>query len=137
MVFHPQSLLLKYYPVKDLLMLPLGHYYFNILTLFQDRSMKYFRKFIQFFKNKYVLTGVSFLLWILFFDHNNFFRYLDYRNELDDIKQKKTYYQDQIQKTRKDVELIKTNPLWLEKIAREQYLMKRNGEDIYISNEEK
>ena len=118
-------------------MFPLGHYYFNILTLFQDRSMKYFRKFIQFFKNKYVLTGVSFLLWILFFDHNNFFRYLDYRNELDDIKQKKTYYQDQIQKTRKDVELIKTNPLWLEKIAREQYLMKRNGEDIYISNEEK
>ena len=99
--------------------------------------MKFFRKFIGIFKNKYVLTGVSFLLWVLFFDHNNFFRYLDYQNELNDIKQKKAYYQDQIQKTRKDVELIKTNPLWLEKIAREQYLMKRSGEDIYISNEEK
>ena len=52
------------------------------------------------------------------------------------MKQKKAYYQDQIEKTRKDVELIKTNPFWLEKIAREQYLMKKNGEDIYIAKEE-
>lgn len=94
-------------------------------------------KVISFFSNKYILAGLSFSLWVLFFDHNNIFRYLEYHNELNDIKQKKAYYQDQISKTKKDVELIKTNPFWLEKIAREQYLMKKNGEDVYISKEEK
>ena len=98
--------------------------------------MQAIKKFIGFFSNKYLLAGLAFLLWVLFFDHNNFFRYLEYRNELNDIKQKKVYYQDQIEKTRKDVDLIKTNPFWLEKIAREQYLMKKNGEDIYITKEE-
>lgn len=82
------------------------------------------------------MAGLAFMSWILFFDHNNFFRYLEYQTELKDIKQKKAYYQDQIEKTRKDLELIKTNPFWLEKIAREQYLMKKNGEDIYIAKEE-
>lgn len=99
--------------------------------------MKVIPKFIGFLKNKYVLAGLLFLSWILFFDHNNFFRYLEYRNELKEIKQKKAYYQEQILQTRKDVELIKTNPFWLEKIAREQYLMKKKGEDIYIAKEEK
>jgi cell division protein FtsB len=82
------------------------------------------------------LAGLAFTLWILFFDHNNFFRYLEYQSELKEIKQKKVYYQGQIEKTRKDVELIKTNPFWLEKIAREQYLMKKKGEDVYIAKEE-
>ena len=99
--------------------------------------MKVITKVISFFSNKYILAGLSFSLWVLFFDHNNIFRYLEYRNELNEIKQKKAYYQDQIGKTKKDVELIKTNPFWLEKIAREQYLMKKNGEDVYISKEEK
>jgi cell division protein FtsB len=90
----------------------------------------------KYFSSKYFLAGLAFTLWILFFDHNNFFRYLEYRNELKDMKQKKAYYQDQIEKTRNDVELLKTNPFWLEKIAREQYLMKKNGEDIYIAKEE-
>lgn len=97
--------------------------------------MKSISKFFQFINNKYIFSGLAFILWILFFDHNNFFRYLEYQNELNDIKQKKAYYQDQIEKTKKDVELIKTNPFWLEKIAREQYLMKKNGEDIYIAKE--
>jgi cell division protein FtsB len=98
--------------------------------------MQAVKKIIGFFSNKYLLAGLAFISWILFFDHNNFFRYLEYRTELKEIKQKKAYYQDQIEKTRKDVELIKTNPFWLEKIAREQYLMKKNGEDIYIAKEE-
>ena len=98
--------------------------------------MQAVKKIIGFFSNKYLLAGLAFTLWILFFDHNNFLRYLEYQGDLKEIKQKKVYYQGQIEKTRKDVELIKTNPFWLEKIAREQYLMKKKGEDVYIAKEE-
>ena len=42
---------------------------------------------------------------------------------------------EQIDKTRHDVEMMKTNPAWKEKIAREQYLMKRDNEDLYLIKE--
>ena len=70
--------------------------------------MQAVKKFIGFFSNKYLLAGLAFTLWILFFDHNNFFRYLEYQSELKEIKQKKVYYQGQIEKTRKDAVLTDT-----------------------------
>jgi cell division protein FtsB len=72
---------------------------------------------------------------MLFFDHNNLFLHLQYRAELNDLKQSKQYYKDQIDKTKKDIDLIKTNPLWMEKVAREQYLMKRDNEDVFLVRE--
>jgi cell division protein FtsB len=48
----------------------------------------------------------------------------------------KKYYKEQIEKTKKEIELIKTSPLWTEKIAREKYLMKREGEDIFVIKED-
>jgi cell division protein FtsB len=56
---------------------------------------------------------------------------------LHELKQSKKYYQEQIDKTRKELELMKTNPLWMEKVAREQYLMKRDGEDVFLIREKK
>lgn len=72
---------------------------------------------------------------MLFFDHNNIFLSLQYREELKTLTNNKAYYKEQIEKTRKDVERMKTNPLWIEKVAREQYLMKREGEDIFVIKE--
>jgi cell division protein FtsB len=54
---------------------------------------------------------------------------------LNELKQSKEYYKDQIEKTKKDIDLIKTNPLWMEKVAREQYLMKRDNEDVFLVKE--
>jgi cell division protein FtsB len=92
-------------------------------------------KLFRIFKNKFVIAGVFFLGWMLFFDHNNLFLHLQYRSELNELKQSKQYYKDQIEQTKKDIDLIKTNPLWMEKVAREQYLMKREGEDVFLVRE--
>ncbi|MFZ9742823.1 MAG: hypothetical protein ACO3B0_04475 [Chitinophagaceae bacterium] len=51
------------------------------------------------------------------------------------MKQKKKYYLEQIEKTHQDVEMMKTNPAWKEKVAREQYLMKKDNEDLYLIRE--
>jgi cell division protein FtsB len=55
---------------------------------------------------------------------------------LNGLTDNKKYYKEQIEKTKKEIELIKTSPKWVEKIAREKYLMKREGEDIFVVKEE-
>lgn len=92
-------------------------------------------KLIRLFRNKYLIATVFFVVWMLFFDHNNLFLHFQYRKELHELSDSKKYYKEQIEKTRKDVEQIKTNPHWMEKVAREQYLMKKEGEDVYIIRE--
>ena len=92
-------------------------------------------KAIRFLKNKYLIATVLFLVWMLFFDHNNIFLHLQYRKEVNELKTSKKYYQEQIDKTREEVELIKTNPQALEKVAREQYLMKKDNEDVFVVKE--
>lgn len=92
-------------------------------------------RLIRFFRNKYLLATVFFLVWMLFFDHNTIFQHIDYKDQLFELKQSKKYYQEQIDKTRKEVDLMRTNPFWLEKVAREQYLMKREGEDVFLIRE--
>ncbi len=89
-------------------------------------------KVFRFVRNKYFLATVAFMVWMIFFDHNNLFLHLDYRSTLNELKQSKEHYQKQIEKTSTELELMKKNPRWMEKVAREQYLMKKDGEDIYL-----
>ncbi|MFM1962821.1 MAG: hypothetical protein RLZZ172_1666 [Bacteroidota bacterium] len=92
-------------------------------------------KAIHLFKNKYLIATILFIVWMLFFDHNNIFLHLQYRKELNELKADKKYYQEQIDLTRKDVDLIKSNPQAMEKVAREQYLMKKDDEDVFVVEE--
>lgn len=92
-------------------------------------------KFLKTFKNKYLIATILFVVWMLFFDHNNIFLHLQYRKELNELKADKKYYQEQIDLTRKEVDLIKSNPQAMEKVAREQYLMKKDDEDVFVVKE--
>ncbi len=92
-------------------------------------------KFLKTFKNKYLIATILFIVWMLFFDHNNIFLHLQYRKELNELKADKKYYQEQIDLTRKEVDLIKSNPQAMEKVAREQYLMKKDDEDVFVVKE--
>jgi cell division protein FtsB len=93
-------------------------------------------KVIHIFKNKYLIATILFIVWMLFFDHNDIFLHLQYRKELNELKADKKYYQEQIDLTRKEVDLIKSNPQAMEKVAREQYLMKKDDEDVFGVGEE-
>jgi len=93
-------------------------------------------KLLKTFKNKYLIATILFIVWMLFFDHNDIFLHLQYRKELNELKADKKYYQEQIDLTRKEVDLIKSNPKAMEKVAREQYLMKKDDEDVFVVGEE-
>lgn len=82
--------------------------------------------------NKYLLAGAFFIVWMLFFDQRDYFQQKEKTAELRKLEAKKQYYQQEIEKTRQELQDIQSNPAALEKFARERYLMKKDGEDIYI-----
>lgn len=83
-------------------------------------------------KNFYVLLGTFFLVWMLFIDSNDFVSQYRLADELNSLRSQKEYYQDKKVEVIKDREELTTNQRLLEKFARENYLMKKPSEDIYV-----
>ncbi|MBN2482561.1 MAG: septum formation initiator family protein [Bacteroidales bacterium] len=83
-------------------------------------------------KNKYVLTAIIFFIWILIFDQNNLGERRKINHEYKELLEEKEYYLNKIEEDRNRIEELKTDNENLEKFAREQYLMKKENEDIFI-----
>jgi len=90
------------------------------------------KKIIEIFKNKYVLTLLVFLTWMLFFDNHNIISQKRLTNELKNYQRIREYYLDEIRKDSIATQELMTNTKNLEKFAREKYLMKKENEDIYL-----
>ena len=90
------------------------------------------RKLAKVITNKYFIAAVFFIVWMLFIDQRDYFQQKERRDELHKLEQKKAYYQQEINKTRKELGDLQHSPAALEKYARERYLMKKDGEDIFI-----
>ncbi len=89
-------------------------------------------KLVPILKNKYYLASIIFLVWIAFFDRNDFITQYEYRKTLNNLERDKAYYQEEIVKIKEDLKELTTNQKQLEKFAREKYLMKKDDEDIFI-----
>ena len=89
-------------------------------------------KFPKIFTNKYLITGISFAIWMLFFDRNDLSLQLKRVNELHKLQESEKVMDNQIADTRHELKLLKTNPETLEKYAREKFMMKKDNEDLYI-----
>ncbi|QEC67600.1 septum formation initiator family protein [Panacibacter ginsenosidivorans] len=87
---------------------------------------------ISIVKNKYLIAISAFTVIVLFFDHNNLFEQIDRKQELKELQAKKQYYQDEIEKTKKELADLSNNPAAIEKYAREHYQMKRDNEDVFM-----
>lgn len=93
---------------------------------------KFIEKVPPVFRNKYLLTIIIFVVWILLFDSNNLIaRYKEMR-ELRKLKTDREYYIKRIEGDRQKLHELKTDNHNLEKFAREQYRMKKADEDLYI-----
>ena len=89
-------------------------------------------KIPPFLKNKYLLTGVVFLVLVLFLDRNNLISQYKMRKELNSLKKELQFYRDEAEKDSIELSRLTGDSLELEKLGREKYLMKRDSEDIYI-----
>lgn len=88
--------------------------------------------FIKLIKNKYFLTTIGIIVWLLFFDKNDVFSQTELMSKLNKLKSDKAYYLAEIKNNRDAIEELKTNKKSLERFAREKYLMKKDNEDVYV-----
>ena len=91
-----------------------------------------FGKWAPVIKNKYVITSVIFLVWLLFFDRNDIFSQYSYRKQLKKLEADKAYYVTEIEKNKVDMLQLMSDPEHLEKYARERYMMKKDDEEIFL-----
>ena len=96
-----------------------------------------FLKIWPWLKNKYVLTISVFAIWMLFFDQNNLVDRIKMTGEIRQLEEDREYYLEQIQKDSARLSELTTNKENLEKYAREQFLMKKPNEDVFIIIEDK
>ncbi|MDR2906746.1 MAG: septum formation initiator family protein [Bacteroidales bacterium] len=91
---------------------------------------------MKYLTDKYVLTIIVFGAWTIFFSSNNLVSRQRLRNQLKEYKAERDYYRQQIEANKKAINLLANNLDHLEKVARENFLMKRDNEDIFIFVEE-
>lgn len=82
--------------------------------------------------NKYLLTAVGFLVFMIFFDQNDWMSIQVRKKELQDVKDNIAFLQKQIDTLDNEYSAIRNRPEALERYAREHYRMKRDTEDLYI-----
>lgn len=83
-------------------------------------------------RNRYGAALLAMALWICLFADYDLYTMLKLRHQLGQMKQERDRYSAQIASTREQLHEINSNQALLEKFAREQYLMKRDNEDIFV-----
>ncbi|MGL5318400.1 MAG: FtsB family cell division protein [Bacteroidales bacterium] len=87
--------------------------------------------------NRYLVIGLSvFLVYMTFFDEDNFIRRIKLWTEIQSLESQVSHYENEISKSQKQLERLHSDKETLEKFAREEYLMKRENEDIFLIEED-
>ena len=82
--------------------------------------------------NFYFIAAACLLVWMLFFDSNDLLTQYKRTSKINELKDKKEFYQSKIAEVKKDREELLSDHALLEKYAREKYLMRKKTEDLYI-----
>ena len=88
-------------------------------------------------KNKYILTLSAFLLWMLFLNDIDLVFVTQTRAELADLRDQVEHLQEETDRARESLVDLNTNQESLEKFAREEYLMRKSLEEIFLIKEKK
>ncbi|KAA5549416.1 FtsB family cell division protein [Adhaeribacter rhizoryzae] len=86
----------------------------------------------KFFRSFYFLFTTLFLVWMFFFDSNDFVTQYQMSKKLSELEDEKEHYQQRIAQVQEDRQELLSNSQLLEKYAREKYQMKKPTEDLFI-----
>jgi cell division protein DivIC len=87
-------------------------------------------------KNRFLLAGGIFFAWIALFDSNSCYDQMKLKNEKAKLEIEKSFYTEKIAEDSLATLELKTDDKNLEKFARENYLMKKDNEDVFVIVEE-
>ena len=91
-----------------------------------------FKEVLRKLNNRYVYTTIIFVVVILFIDQFNLFEQIRLHRSLKDQKQQIEYYDKEIKKSKEYLNALQNDTATMEKVAREQYMMKRDNEVVYM-----
>ena len=83
-------------------------------------------------KNKYFLTVIALIVWLVFFDKNDVFTQYELIQKCQKLEKDKEYYLAEIDNNKSNLNELRTNKKSLETFSREKYLMKKENEDVYV-----
>ena len=83
-------------------------------------------------KFKYIAVAVGFLVWMIFFDQQNYFYRTKLDREMETLVKDTLFYTKEIQEATKRLDELSGDKAALEKLGREKYLMKQDDEDVFV-----
>jgi len=101
----------------------------------KSKTMKLLTHLPAWLKNKYFISFAAFCVIMFFLDKNDVFTQLSRRRELKENQQSKRHYTTELASLRKQSEALRTNPVAVEKLAREKLLMKKDNEELFVISE--
>ena len=90
------------------------------------------KKWFSILLNKYLIVGLAFLVWMIFFDQNSYLMHNNLDEDIRELKEEKQYFEKEIEVEGSELKRLENQPEEYEKLAREKYLMKRENEDIFV-----
>ena len=90
------------------------------------------KKIFSFLFNKYTITLALFGVWMVFFDSSSILNRMKYKEKLRSLKQEKHSYQEDIKRDSILSQKLVSDSIEIEKFARENYLMKKEKEDVFL-----
>ncbi len=96
-----------------------------------------FNRLFRYLRNFYVATGLGLLVWMTFFDANDLLTQVRNWWKLRELDGDAKYYQARIKAVQIERQEVLGNDRLREKFAREKYLMRKPGEDVFVIVNEK
>lgn len=93
------------------------------------------QKIRKIFLNKYAIVTIVFFTFLTFSGTNSLINRYKRNREINSLKKEIKYYKTEIIENKKKMIEMRSSNESLEKYAREQYLLKKDSEDIYIIKE--
>jgi cell division protein FtsB len=100
--------------------------------MFKKIKRFYIHSIPWYLKNKFTITFFLLFSWVLLFDTFDLITVVKMRYEINKKQNEMEHIQALIEADKQHYHELTSDPELLEKFAREQYLMKKEDEDIYI-----
>jgi len=89
------------------------------------------KKYVNYFKNKFIFTTCLFVLYMLFLDDIDIFTVINQNNKLSHLEESKSEVSEKLARTKLTLKKLKYTSE-LENFAREEKLFKRDNEEIFV-----
>lgn len=87
-------------------------------------------------RTKYGIALTLFILWIGFFDEHSLLQHFQNNNKLAQLSEQESFLRNKITSDKRKIKELQTSQTNLEKFAREEFLMKKENEDVFVIVEE-